>query len=45
VVATRRAYGEAVAKIFPEFPDIVVLDAEVCNSTYAEIFKKYIIPA
>lgn len=41
VVATRRAYGEAVAKIFPEFPDIVVLDAEVCNSTYAEIFKKH----
>ena len=41
MVATRRAYGEAVAKIFPEFPDIVVLDAEVCNSTYAEIFKKH----
>jgi len=40
-VATRRAYGEALVKIFPEFPDIVVLDAEVSNSTYAEIFKKH----
>lgn len=41
MVPTRRAYGEALVKIFPEFPEIVVLDAEVCNSTYAEIFKKY----
>ncbi len=41
MVATRRAYGEALVEIFPEFPDIVVLDAEVSNSTYAEIFKKY----
>ncbi|WP_297213562.1 MULTISPECIES: transketolase [Thermodesulfovibrio] len=41
MVATRRAYGEALVKIFFEFPDIVVLDAEVSNSTYAEIFKKY----
>lgn len=41
MVATRRAYGEALVKIFPEFPQIVVLDAEVSNSTYAEIFKKY----
>ncbi|MCX7725128.1 MAG: transketolase [Thermodesulfovibrio sp.] len=41
MVATRRAYGEALVKIFPEFPEIVVLDAEVSNSTYSEIFKKY----
>jgi len=41
MIATRRAYGEALAKIFPEFPDIVALDAEVSNSTYSEIFKKY----
>lgn len=40
-VATRKAYGEALVKIFPEFPDIVVLDAEVSNSTYAEIFKNH----
>ncbi len=41
LVPTRRAYGEALVKIFPEFPNMVVLDAEVSNSTYAEIFKKY----
>lgn len=41
MVATRRAYGEALVKIFPEFPEIVVLDAEVSNSTYADIFKKH----
>ncbi len=39
-VATRRAYGNALARIYPVFPDIVVLDAEVGNSTFAEIFKK-----
>ncbi len=39
-VATRRAYGNALARIFPEFPDIVSLDAEVSNSTMAEIFQE-----
>jgi transketolase len=38
-VATRKAYGYALKRIFPAFPDMVVLDAEVSNSTYAEIFK------
>ena len=38
-VATRHAYGTALARIFPEFPEMVVLDGEVSNSTYAEIFK------
>ena len=38
-VATRKAYGNALKNIYPAFPDIVVLDAEVSNSTYAEIFK------
>jgi transketolase len=38
-VATRKAYGNALKRIFPAFPDIVVLDAEVSNSTYADIFK------
>ncbi len=38
-VATRHAYGSALERIFPRFPDMVVLDAEVSNSTYAEIFK------
>jgi transketolase len=35
-VATRRAYGNALARIFPAHPEMVVLDAEVSNSTYAE---------
>lgn len=39
-VATRKAYGNALTRIFPSFPNIVVLDAEVSNSTYAEIFGK-----
>jgi transketolase len=38
-VATRRAYGTALERIYPEFPQMVVLDAEVSNSTYAELFK------
>jgi len=38
-VATRHAYGTALERIFPAFPDMVVLDAEVSNSTFSEIFK------
>lgn len=38
-VATRMAYGSALARIYPQFPAIVSLDAEVSNSTGAEIFK------
>jgi transketolase len=37
-VATREAYGTALKRLYPQFPDMVVLDAEVSNSTYAEIF-------
>ena len=39
-VATRRAYGNALVRIFPGYPDMVVLDAEVSNSTYSEFFKE-----
>jgi len=39
-VATRKAYGNALVRIFPKFPNMVVLDAEVGNSTYSEIFQK-----
>lgn len=39
-VATRKAYGRALARLAPAFPDLVALDAEVSNSTYAEIFAK-----
>jgi transketolase len=37
-VATRRAYGEALAALGSERPEIVGLDGEVSNSTYAELF-------
>jgi transketolase len=39
-ISTRRAYGNALARIYPAYPDMVVLDAEVSNSTFAELFKK-----
>jgi transketolase len=39
-VATRKAYGTALVRIYPQFPQVVSLDAEVSNSTEAEIFKK-----
>jgi transketolase len=38
--ATRKAYGNALKHIFPKFPEIVVLDGEVSNSTYSEIFRE-----
>jgi transketolase len=39
-VATRKAYGEAIAALGAARADVVVLDAEVSNSTHAEDFKK-----
>ncbi len=39
-VATRKAYGEALAALGAARGDVVVLDAEVSNSTHAEDFKK-----
>jgi len=38
-VSPRHAYGTALERLFPQFPDMVVLDAEVSNSTYSEIFR------
>ncbi len=38
-LATRKAYGNALKRIFPRFPNMVVLDAEVSNSTYSQIFQ------
>jgi transketolase len=38
-VATRKAYGRALTRLYPAFPDLVVLDGEVSNSTYSELFK------
>ncbi|MFC1653998.1 transketolase [Patescibacteria group bacterium] len=39
-ISTREAYGHALVESFPKYPNMVVLDAEVSNSTYAETFKK-----
>jgi transketolase len=38
--ATRQAYGDALKALGASLPELVVVDAEVSNSTYAEIFKK-----
>jgi transketolase len=38
-IATREAYGNALVKLGQVSPDVVVLDAEVKNSTFAEKFK------
>jgi transketolase len=39
-VATRKAYGDALAAVGAARGNVVALDAEVSNSTYAEIFAK-----
>jgi transketolase len=39
-VATRKAYGEALAALGTARPDVVALDGEVSNSTFTEIFAK-----
>ena len=38
-VSTRRAYGDALAALGSERGDVVVLDGEVSNSTFAELFR------
>ncbi len=38
--AARKAYGDAIAAIGDSDPEVIVLDAEVSNSTYADEFKK-----
>jgi len=38
-IATRYAYGTALARLAVQYPDLAVLDGEVSNSTYAELFK------
>jgi transketolase len=39
-VATRKAYGDALAALGAARPDVVAVDGEVSNSTFAEIFAK-----
>lgn len=38
-LSTREAYGHALMEMFPHFPNMVVLDAEVSNSSFAATFK------
>ncbi len=40
LVATRSAYGDALKALGAARPDVVALDGEVSNSTYAEYFAK-----
>lgn len=39
-MATREAFGHALAKLGEEFRDVVVVDGDVHNSTYTEFFAK-----
>lgn len=39
-VATRKAYGEALAALGSARGDVVALDGEVSNSTFAEVFRE-----
>jgi transketolase len=39
-LATRRAYGIALRQLGRQHGDVVALDADVSNSTFAEMFKK-----
>ena len=39
-IATRQAYGETLCEIAEQFPDLVVLDADLAAATKTEIFKK-----
>ena len=38
--ATRRAYGDALAAVGTARAEVVALDGEVSNSTYAEVFRE-----
>ncbi len=38
--ATRQAYGETLCEIAEQFPELVVLDADLAAATKTEIFKK-----
>ncbi len=39
MVATRKAYGEALAQMAYEYLSLIALDGETSNSTYSEILK------
>jgi transketolase len=39
-VGTRHAFGNALVRLYPKYPEIVSVDGEVSNSTGADRFKK-----
>ena len=39
-IATRESYGNALKELAEEFPDLVVLDADLAAATKTGIFKK-----
>lgn len=39
-VASRKAFGQALATLGEQLPQLVVFDADVMNSTYTELFAK-----
>ncbi|MFI5274134.1 MAG: transketolase [Ktedonobacterales bacterium] len=39
-IATRQAYGDALKALGAAYPEVVVVDGEVGNSTYSDIFAK-----
>ena len=39
-IATRQSYGEALAELGAEYPNLVVLDADLAGATKTGIFKK-----
>lgn len=39
-IATREAYGKALLKFAPKYPDLVVLDADLSGSTKTKAFSK-----
>ena len=39
-IATRESYGNALAEIGAEYPNMVVLDADLAEATKTGIFKK-----
>lgn len=40
LIAPRQGYGDALVSLLPDFPSMVVMDADLSNSTFSEIFKK-----
>ena len=39
-IATRESYGNALAECYPDFPNMVVLDADLAAATKTGVFKK-----